>query len=59
MNFTDRLKRLIGNNSNYKPSDVYKWHDGRISSISFQPDIDEDEAQYQCADALFECTVLV
>ena len=59
MNYTDRLKRLIGNNSNYSPSNTYKWHDGRISSISFQPDLDENEEQYQCADALFECTVLI
>lgn len=59
MNFTDRLKRLIGNNSNYKPSNVYKWHDARISTINFQPDLEDNEARYQCADALFECTVLI
>jgi len=31
----ERVKRLIHNNTAYTPSDVYKWHDGRIETITY------------------------
>ena len=31
----ERVKRLIMNNVSYSPSDVYKWHDGRIETITY------------------------
>ena len=31
----ERVKRLIHNNTAYSPSDVYKWHDGRIETITY------------------------
>jgi len=31
----ERVKRLIQNNTAYSPSDVYKWHDGRIETITY------------------------
>tara|TARA_R110000744_G_scaffold34839_1_gene80949 strand:- start:3725 stop:4153 length:429 start_codon:yes stop_codon:yes gene_type:complete len=34
-NVSERLKKLITNNSAYSPSNVYKWHDGNIQSIEY------------------------
>ena len=59
VNYVDRIKRLISNNSTFKPSDVYKWHEGRISSVNYQPDLEEEEEGYQVTDLTFECTVFV
>ena len=58
VNYVDRIKRLIANNSNYRPSSVYKWHDGRISSVNYQPDLEDSEVGYQVTDITFECAVL-
>ncbi len=32
---TERVKRLIHNNTAYSPSSTYKWHDGRIETITY------------------------
>jgi len=55
----DRIKRLIGNNSNYKPSDVYRWNDAVIRRVNYQPDLEDNESKYQVADMLFTCNVLL
>ncbi len=31
----ERVKRLIHNNTAYSPSSTYKWHDGRIETITY------------------------
>ena len=31
----ERVKRLIHNNTAYSPSDVYKWHDGKVDNINY------------------------
>tara|TARA_R100000664_G_C2732925_1_gene123090 strand:- start:363 stop:782 length:420 start_codon:yes stop_codon:yes gene_type:complete len=31
----ERVKRLIHNNTAYSPSDVYKWHDGKVENINY------------------------
>lgn len=59
MNAVDRMKRLIGNNSNYKPSDVYKWNDAAITRVNYQPEKEDTEKEYQVVDMIFECNVLV
>ena len=58
VNYVDRIKRMIANNSNHRPSDVYKWHDGRISTVNYQPDLEEGEEGYQVTDVTFQCAVL-
>lgn len=59
INFSDRIKRLVNNNSNYKPSSTYKWNDGVISSINYDPNLDDEEIGYQVADLTFNCNVLI
>ena len=59
MNSVDRMKRLIGNNSNHKPSDIYKWNDAAITRVNYQPEKEDVEKQYQVVDMIFECNVLV
>ena len=59
MNAVDRMKRLIGNNSNYKPSGVYKWNDAAITRVNYQPEKEDTEKEYQVVDMIFECNVLV
>ena len=44
-NMVERIKRLLHNNSNYSSGGSYKFHDGRIVSIDWRPDMtDEEEA---------------
>ena len=31
----ERVKRIIHNNSAYSPSSTYKWHEGRIETITY------------------------
>tara|TARA_R110002020_G_scaffold155722_1_gene336978 strand:- start:14951 stop:15382 length:432 start_codon:yes stop_codon:yes gene_type:complete len=52
---TERLKRLLFNNSAYSPSDSYKWHDGRVQSISYLRN--EDDSSMVSSNTNFECTV--
>tara|TARA_R110002020_G_scaffold208466_4_gene414237 strand:+ start:1034 stop:1465 length:432 start_codon:yes stop_codon:yes gene_type:complete len=52
---TERLKRLLFNNSAYSPSDSYKWHDGRVQSISYSRN--EDDSSIIASEVSFECTV--
>ena len=52
----ERLKRLIANNSDYTPSSIYKWHDGRITNIEYQVD-NEDLPEYKIIDVTFACVV--
>lgn len=59
INYIDRLKRLIGNNSNYRPSSTYAWNNGVISKVNYQPEIEDKEEAYQVADVIFNCTVLI
>ena len=51
---TERMKRLIHNNTAYSPSGTYKWHDGRIESTSFSRD--EDDPGLSHAVMQFICT---
>jgi len=51
---TERMKRLIHNNTAYSPSGTYKWHDGRIESTSFNRD--EDNPSLLGAVLEFHCT---
>lgn len=59
INSIDRIKRLIGNNSNYRPSGDYAWNNGVISRVNYQPELEDNETRYQVADVTFNCTVLV
>lgn len=52
---TERLKRLLFNNSAYSPSDSYKWHDGRVQSISYSRNEDDDSLIGSITS--FECSV--
>jgi|GEM_PF-2265108 len=51
----EHLKRLIHNNSNYSPSGVYKYHDGRVESVAYEQD--EDNLDIWRANVSFNCTV--
>ena len=51
----EHLKRLIHNNSHYKPSGVYKYHDGRVESVNYEQD--EDNLDVWRANVSFNCTV--
>ena len=48
----ERVKRLIHNNTAYTPSDVYKWHDGRIETITYSREDGILKANLE-----FNCTV--
>ena len=54
-NRAERVKNLIHNNSAYSPSSVYKFHDGRIESITYE--IDEDDPELKRANITFACIV--
>jgi hypothetical protein len=49
---TERLKRLLHNNSHYAPSDSYKWHDGGVSEITY-----EHDPEFVKSISIFNCTV--
>ena len=51
---TERLKRLIFNNTSYSPSSSYKWHDGRVISIEYLRD--EDDPSLISSLSTFNCT---
>tara|TARA_R100000315_G_C5221892_1_gene133562 strand:+ start:696 stop:1208 length:513 start_codon:yes stop_codon:yes gene_type:complete len=51
----EHLKRLIHNNSNYSPSGVYKYHDGKVESVEYEQD--EDNLDIWRANVSFNCTV--
>jgi hypothetical protein len=51
----EHTKRLIFNNSHYQPSGVYKYHDGRIESVTYEQD--EDDLDLWRASMAFNCTV--
>jgi len=51
----EHLKRLIHNNTSYSPSGVYKYHDGRIESVTYEQD--EDDLDLWRANLSFNCTV--
>ena len=59
INYVDRIKRLIGNNSNYRPSADYAWNDGVITRVNYQPELEGKEEAYQVVDLLFNCNVLI
>jgi hypothetical protein len=50
----ERLKRLIANNSDYSPSDVYKWHNARCSAVSYNESMSSD---FLIVEATFICSV--
>jgi len=52
----EHLKRLIHNNSNYSPSGVYKYHDGRVETVAYEQD--EDDLDVWRANVSFNCTVM-
>ena len=49
------LKRLIHNNTSYSPSGVYKYHDGRIETVTYEQD--EENLDIWRANLSFNCTV--
>jgi hypothetical protein len=51
----EHLKRLIFNNSNYSPSGVYKFHDGKIEAVEYNQD--EDDLDLWRANISFNCIV--
>lgn len=59
INYIDRIKRLVGNNSNYRPSGNYAWNDGVISRVNYQPELEEQEQAFTAADLFFNCNVLI
>ena len=38
---SERMKRLIHNNTAYSPSDNYKWHDAQIQNVTFERNEDD------------------
>ena len=50
----ERLKRLIANNSDHSPGDVYKWHGGRCSVVSYNESLSPD---FVLIEATFICSV--
>ena len=59
MNYSDRIKRLVGNNSNYSPSSSYKWNDAVITFVNYEPELEDAENAYQVVELLFNCNVLI
>ena len=51
----EHLKRLIHNNTSYSPSGVYKYHDGRIETVTYEQD--EENLDIWRAYLSFNCTV--
>ena len=51
----EHLKRLIHNNTSYSPSGVYKYHDGRIETVTYEQD--EENLDIWRANLSFNCTV--
>ncbi len=51
----EHLKRLIHNNTSYTPGGVYKYHDGRVESVTYEQD--EDNLDLWRANLAFNCTV--
>ena len=58
----ERFKRLFApdNYASYSPSGTYKWHDGQITSINYQPDreTEEDDSDLQITSITFQCNSL-
>ena len=52
---TEHLKKLIYNNSNYSPSGVYKFHDGKVETVEYNQD--EDDLDLWRANISFNCIV--
>ena len=52
---TERLKRLIFNNSAYSSGSSYQWHDARIESIEYSRDADNPSLLGSVS--TFNCTV--
>ena len=44
--YAERIRSLIEQNSNYEVSDSRKWINGQVSSIEYDPDIEEDEENF-------------
>jgi len=51
----EHLKRLIHNNTSYSPSGIYKYHDGRIETVTYEQD--EENLDVWRANLSFNCTV--
>ena len=51
----EHLKKLMYNNSNYSPSGVYKYHDGKVQSVEYEQD--EDNLDLWRANVSFNCIV--
>ena len=51
----EHLKRLIHNNTSYSPSGIYKYHDGRIETVTYEQD--EENLDIWRANLSFNCTV--
>ena len=51
----EHLKKLVYNNSNYSPSGVYKFHDGKIETVEYNQD--EDDLELWRANISFNCIV--
>jgi hypothetical protein len=51
----EHLNRLIHNNTSYSPSGVYKYHDGRIETVTYEQD--EENLDVWRANLSFNCTV--
>ena len=51
----EHIKKLMYNNSNYSPSGVYKYHDGKVQSVEYEQD--EDNLDLWRANVSFNCIV--
>ena len=51
----EHLKRLIHNNTSYSPSGVYKYHHGKIETVTYEQD--EENLDVWRANLSFNCTV--
>ncbi len=54
---TERVKRLIRNNTNYTASGTYKWHDGILESVDYQVELDDVSPDFVLVDMNFACMV--
>lgn len=55
-NRAERIKRLLFNNANYSPSGTYKFHEGQVTSITYEQD--EDDPEIWKSIILFQCIAM-
>ena len=55
--FTERLRSLLEQKSNYSVSSVTQWFDGTVSLVDYQPALDPPEEEYTVSELTFSASV--